>query len=297
LRVLLAHSFYRIPGGEDRYVRQEADLLSKGHSVELLIGRNDRLSETPATAVQMVYSRKRQRKAAETLARFDPDIVHVHNVYPSWGSAVHLAAVEARVPLVMTVHNFRMRCPNGLMFTEGSICRRCQRGNYLQAIAHRCFPTRRQSFAYAGALWIHRFAVRLQDEVSLFVCPSDFVRNELVTWGFSAETTVTIPNFCYPQSDADPQPGRFGVFVGRLSSEKGVHVLLEALRIAKDPPFRVVGDGPMGSLLRNQAVALGLTNIEFLGRVPPDQVGEILRGSRFLAMPSLSNETGGLAAL
>jgi glycosyltransferase involved in cell wall biosynthesis len=297
VRVLLAHSFYRTSGGEDRYVQQEAELLSKGHSVELLVGRNDRLSETPATAVQMVYSRKRRREAADTLARFDPDIVHVHNVYPSLGSAVHLAAVEARVPLVMTVHNFRMRCPNGLMFTEGSLCRRCQRGNYLQAIAHRCFPSRRQSFAYAGALWIHRFAVRLQDKVSLFVCPSDFVRKELVTWGVPAERTVTIPNFCYPQSNADPQPGSFGVFVGRLSSEKGVHVLLEALRIAKDPPFRVVGDGPMESALRNQAVGLGLTNTKFLGRLPSNQVGEVLRGSRFLVMPSLWNETGGLAAL
>jgi glycosyltransferase involved in cell wall biosynthesis len=131
----------------------------------------------------------------------------------------------------------------------------------------------------------------------MFVCPSDFVRKELVTWGVLAERTVTIPNFCYPQSNADPQPGSFGVFVGRLSSEKGVHVLLEALRIAKDPPFRVVGDGPMESVLRNQAAGLGLTNTKFLGRLPANQVGEVLRGSRFLVMPSLWNETGGLAAL
>ena len=278
-------------------MRQEADLLSRNHSVDLIVGRNDRLSATPATAARMVYSRRRRRDAARMLAHFGPDIVHVHNMYPSLGSAVHLAAVEAGVPLVMTVHNFRLRCPNGLMFTEGSVCRRCERGNYLQAITHQCFPTRRQSVAYAGALWVHRFMTRLEEKVSLFVCPSDFVRTQLEMWGVSPEKLITIPNFSYPQSDADPTPGGFGVFIGRLSSEKGVHILLEALRVAKDPPFRVVGDGPMASFLETRARRLGLRNTKFLGRLLPEQVSEILRASRFLAMPSLWNEVFGLAAL
>jgi glycosyltransferase involved in cell wall biosynthesis len=155
----------------------------------------------------------------------------------------------------------------------------------------------KQSMAYAGVLWLHRFAARLEDKVSLFVCPSDFVRNELLRWGVPPWKVVTIPHFVKPHSQADPKPGRFGVFVGRLSSEKGVDVLLDALHLAKDPPFRVVGDGGLAAVLRSRAARNGLKKTEFLGAVPPERLDDLLRGSRYLAMPSLLNETGGMAAL
>jgi glycosyltransferase involved in cell wall biosynthesis len=297
LRILLAHSFYRLPGGEDRYVHQQAELLSRGHSVELLAKPNEQLSDTIGTAAKMLYSGRRKLEVARALNRFSPDVVHVHNVYPSLGPAVHLATAEAGIPLVMTVHNYRMRCPNGVMFTEGSPCRRCQRGNYLNALTHHCFPTKKQSIAYAGVLWPHRFAARLDDKVSLFVCPSEFVRDELAKWGFLPRRVVVIPNFVYPQPGADPTPGHFGVFIGRLSSEKGLGVLLEALHMAGDPPFRVVGDGPLRTALRMEAAEIGLKNTEFLGQLPRDRVDEVLREARFLAIPSIWDENAPLAGL
>jgi glycosyltransferase involved in cell wall biosynthesis len=297
LRILLAHSFYRIPGGEDRYVRELAKLLSRDHSVELLSSRNERLSDTVATAAKMFYSGRKKYEVSRVLDRFGPDIVHVHNVYPSLGPAVHLASADAGIPLIMTVHNFRMRCPNGVMFTEGSPCRRCQRGNYLNAVTHDCFPSSKQSVAYAGALWSHRFVTRLEDKVSLFVCPSEFVRDELVQWGIHPSRVVVTPNFVYPQPDANPIPGHFGVFVGRLSGEKGVGDLLEALRIARDPPFRVVGDGPLATTLRGEAAKIGLNKTEFLGQLPRDRVDEVLRRARFLVIPSLWDENAPLAGL
>jgi glycosyltransferase involved in cell wall biosynthesis len=297
LRILLAHSFYRIPGGEDHYVRRQVELLSREHSVELVAERNEQLSPTGATAVRMLYSRGKKQEVAETIARFDPDVLHVHNVYPSLGPAVHLAAATAHVPLVMTVHNYRMRCPNGLMFTEGSACRRCQRGIYVNAVAHRCFASAKQSMAYASVLWVHRFLARLDDKVSLFITPSNFVRNEVVSWGIPPNRVVAIPNFVEPRPDADPRPGRFGVFLGRLSAEKGVDVLLDALRIAGDPPFRVVGDGPLAGVLRSKAETTGLKNTEFLGWLPHDRVNDVLREARFLALPSVWDENCPLAAL
>ena len=150
VKILLAHSFYRVPGGEDGFVRQQAELLSHDHMVELFYKRNDELSASITTATKMLSSGNREREVARVLGRFRPNIVHVHNVYPALGTAMHFASAKARIPLVMTVHNYRMRCPNGLMFTEGSVCHRCQGGNYLNALTHRCFPSKQQSAAYAG---------------------------------------------------------------------------------------------------------------------------------------------------
>ena len=297
LRILLAHSFYRIPGGEDRYVRRQLQLLSETHIVELLEARNEQLSDSVGTATRMIYSPMRAREATSVITRFAPDIVHLHNVYPSFGPAVHLAAARVGAPLVMTVHNYRLRCPNGLRFTEGSLCGRCERGNYLQALVHDCLPTRKQGLSYAGSLWLHRFVARLEKRVALFICPSEFVRTQCVDWGLPEDRLLTIPHFVYPSPGSNPEPGVFGVYVGRLSREKGVDVLLRALRLAGDPPFRIVGDGPVAGELRSGAAKLGLKRTEFLGSLTHDGVAETLRESRFLVVPSVMNETAGLAGL
>ena len=276
---------------------QQARLLAANHTVELLLKRNDELSETVSTVTRMLHSTSRKREVLSILNTFRPDVVHVHNIYPSLGPAVHLACQEARIPLVMTVHNYRLRCPNGLMFTEGSRCMRCLPGNYANAVAHHCLPSKKQTLAYASVLWIHRYVLRLENRVSFFLCPSSFVRNLIVGWGIPPARVLAIPNFVYPRTDADPGLGSFGVFVGRLSQEKGVHVLLDALRIANDPPFRIIGDGPMAARLRDRAARLGLRQTVFLGRLASDRVDEALRDARFLVIPSLGDENCPIAAL
>ena len=145
MRILYAHSFYRAPGGEDRHVRDQVDLVSGAHDVELVSESNVDLSESPATATRMLYSRAKKRDVGRIIDRFAPDVVHIHNTYPSLGPAVVLAANDRGIPIVMTVHNFRLRCPNGLMFTEGALCRRCQSGVYTNALLHQCFPTMKQA--------------------------------------------------------------------------------------------------------------------------------------------------------
>ena len=188
MRILYAHCFYRIPGGEDRHVRDQVDLVSRAHDVELISEANVDLSESPATAVRMLYSRSKKRSTwAQIIDRFAPDVVHVHNTYPSLGPAVLLAAHERRIPVVMTVHNFRLRCPNGFMFTEGAMCRRCESGIYINAIVHRCFPTKKQAGAYAAVLWAHRFVMRLEQRIARFIVPSEFMRQRLLASGGSAK--------------------------------------------------------------------------------------------------------------
>jgi glycosyltransferase involved in cell wall biosynthesis len=297
LRVLIAHSFYRVPGGEDRYVRQQVELLSAGHEVELIGRRNETLAPSLSTASMMAFSRAATRAIEDRIEAFAPDVIHLHNPYPSLGPAVHLAAARCGVPLVQTVHNLRFRCPNGLMFTERRICRRCEGGNYVNAVTHGCFPSRRQATAYAGVLWLHRFLLRLERHVAAFVAPSTFMTEQLIGWGIPKRRISTIRNFV-PLPGATPSSvGDVGVYIGRLSEEKGLHVLLEALSLAGDPPFRIIGDGPLLEDLRSLAARLGLRHTVFAGRVDAPDVQRAIEGCRFLVMPSLCHENAPLAAL
>jgi glycosyltransferase involved in cell wall biosynthesis len=296
VRVLIAHSFYRVPGGEDSYVRTQARLLAARHDVELLGPVNDELSR-PEAMHRLVYSGPVRRAVEAAIDRFRPDVIHVHNLYPALGPAVHLAARRRGVPLAMTVHNLRLRCPNGLMFTEGELCRRCERGVYAHAALHRCFPTRAQGAAYAGALWLHRFPMRVESAVSAFLSPSRFMAGRLAEWGIPPEK-IEVVRSCVPAApDPGRAPGEYGLYLGRLSNEKGVDVLLPALAAAGDPPFRIAGSGPAAGRLREMAGELGLTRTTFLGLVDRGTVAELLAGSRYVVTPSIAEENLPLSVL
>jgi glycosyltransferase involved in cell wall biosynthesis len=299
LRILYAHCFYRVPGGEDRHVRDQVELVSRAHDVELISESNVDLSEGPATAARMLYSRAKKQEVGATIDRFAPDVVHIHNTYPSLGPAVLLAAHERGIPVVMTVHNFRLRCPNGFMFTEGAMCRRCESGIYVNAVVHRCFPTRKQAGAYAAVLWAHRFVMRLEGRIARFIVPSEFMRQRLLEWGIDEERIRVIRHFVPSAGSrgADTKIGSYGVFVGRLSSEKGLDVLLAALHRAGDPPFLIVGDGPQRRALEDLASSLSLANTRILGWRPHEEVGDLVSAARYVAIPSVGEETANLVAL
>ena len=299
LRILYAHSFYRIPGGEDQHVRNQVDLVSRAHDVELISEANVDLSEGAATAARMLYSRTKRQDVGAVIDRFAPDVVHVHNAYPSLGPAVLLAARERGVPVVMTVHNFRLRCPNGFMFTEGAVCHRCESGLYVNAFVHRCFPTKKQAGAYAAILWAHRFVMRLEERIARFIVPSEFMRQRLLEWGIGEERVRLIRHFVRSvgSAGAETSIGSYGAFFGRLSAEKGVDLLLAALHRAGDPPFLIVGDGPQRQALEDLARRLRLANTRFLGWRPHDEVRELVAAARYVAIPSVSEENAPLVAL
>lgn len=297
MRILIAHSFYRVAGGEDRYVRQQLDLLQDDHDVTLLSERNEDLTPGLATARRMVGSASHRRSVEATMRAFRPDVVHLHNPYPALGPSVHLAARTLGIPLVVTVHNYRLRCPNGFLFTEGEICTRCTGGNHVNAVLHRCFPSRAQGAAYASALWVHRFVRKLERDVDAYVTPSEHVRDTLAGWGIPERKLVTVRNFTDLPEAPRRGGGRFGVYLGRLSAEKGIDVLLAALERAGDPEFRIVGDGPVETELREAARARGLDRTRFLGRLDPDEVAAVLADALYLALPSVWHENAPLAAL
>jgi glycosyltransferase involved in cell wall biosynthesis len=296
LRVLVAHSFYRVPGGEDGAVRQQVELLSRRHHVELLARQNADLTGGLSTARRMTFSSRERSEVESLVDRFRPDVIHLHNAYPALGPSVHLVAHKRAIPLVMTMHNFRLRCPNGYMFTEGEPCRRCEGGLYHNAVIHRCFPSRSQAMGYATALWAHRVLMRLDDKVDLYMTPSDFMRRRMLDWGFEDSRVEVVRNFTTGLKRSE-RLGSYGLYLGRISSEKGIDVLLRSLSKAGDPPFKVAGDGPVLNALQELAAGLGLHHTEFLGRLSRDEVERTLADARYVALPSSWDENAPLAAL
>jgi glycosyltransferase involved in cell wall biosynthesis len=296
LRIAIGHAFYRQSGGENHFVHQEAELLGSRHEVHMLARHNIALDSNVRTGREMVYSSQAHAWATRALASLRPDVLHLHNIYPSIGPAFHLAAQSLRIPVVMTVHNLRMRCPNGYMYTEDGACSRCQRGNHTHAVLHQCFPNRKQGAAYALATWVHRFILKLQNKVDVFIAPSEFVARTLVDWGIPTTKVHLIRHFVQTEVAFGP-PTTKGLFAGRLSAEKRLDVLLDALALAGDPPFMVAGDGPLADALKTKTRKLQLGKTEFLGHISHRRLQSLWEDLGYAVICSGAHETASLIAM
>jgi glycosyltransferase involved in cell wall biosynthesis len=304
MKVLIAHNRYasREPSGENMVVDREAVLLAAaGARVELFERSSDEITAMSpprklAVAGSPIYGRRAQRALERTLERFRPDIVHLHNPYPLLSPWVVRTARRHGVAVVHTVHNYRLSCVAGTCFRAGAPCQDCLPTRLRwPAVVHGCYRgSRAQSLAMAGALVVHR---RTWDGVARFLAISGTVARFLADQGVPPARIVVKPNIV-------PDPGRHGergaglLYVGRLTEEKGVDVLLAAWRRHPDGalgPLRLVGDGPLRR--RVEEAAAGRLDVDFLGRLPPDEVREEMRRAAAVVVPSLWSEPFGLVAV
>ena len=283
MRVLIAHNAYQQRGGEDSVVAEEAALLrAHGHEVEQLTAHNDdivgmsRLSLAAGTA----WSTASAQEMRARCAAFRPDVVHVHNSFPLLSPSIHWAAQEAGVPVVQTLHNFRLLCPQAMLLRNGQVCEDCVgrlpwrgavRGCYRGSVA--------QSAVLAGMLVLHRGLGTWERKVNRFIALNEFCRNKFIQGGLPASRVVVKPNFV--DLPAPPQRERRGLlFVGRLSPEKGLGVLAEAARSLAEA-VTVVGAGPMEQELS------GAPGLRLSGPLPMNEVLARMQESSALVMPSV----------
>lgn len=298
MRILVAHNRYKFAGGEDAVVRDEVALLRQhGHSVQLLEQDNDEvigLRGKAIAAVSAFYSPSSRTRMKRVIHDFHPDIVHVHNWFPMLSPSILMEADSRGVPLVQTLHNFRMLCANALLYRDGAICIECLGKSLpMNGIAHGCYRGSRTGSAVVTAAYaVHRLA-NTWNGIDKFIAVSEFERAILVQGGLPAEKIVTKPNFvvgekCDPVSAVPAS----ALFVGRLSPEKGVHTLLSAWRTGKIPMcLKVIGDGPLADAVL--ACAAANPSIEYLGKQPSEAVYRAMATARFLVFPSEWFETFG----
>lgn len=290
LRVLVAHNRYQLPGGEDAVFEAELALLrSAGCEVGTFETSNagiDTWRARISAATGATYSFEGRAGMARAISRFQPDVVHVHNLFPRPGPAIFDACVAAEVPAIWTLHNFRLACPQATLFREGRSCHDCVGRLPFAAVAHGCYRgSRLGSASVAGMIAFHRLAGTWRRKVSRFIVLTEFARSVAIEAGVPAERIRVKPNFAHDPGSGERE--RCGaVYVGRLSAEKGVMTLIEGWRSVGDIPLMVVGEGPERLALQRIAPP----NVRFLGQLPHDDVLKIVGQAQALILPSLCHD-------
>lgn len=288
MKILLAHNNYGKYSGEEAVVdKMDALFRSLGHEVAQLRMTTEGLRETAAGKVKGflagVYSPRGVRAMREALRREKPDVVNVHNLYPFISPAALFECRKARVPVVMTIHNFRLICPTGLFMRNGAPCEEClERRNEWGCVAHNCEQSVLKSAGYALRSFVARKTGAYAGCVSVFACITDFQRRKLVSYGIPAERIVVIPNSLeVPRTDTEPVQGDYVGFCGRLSAEKGVDLIIEAARRHPEIPFRLAGEVRDPRMVENLPA-----NVELAGYVSGPALEDFYGRSRLMVMAS-----------
>lgn len=288
LRILLVHNYYQQRGGEDVVVENEVELLrQKGHNVDFFSVTNASIHgwrRTIAAGLSAIYNPQARWQLAARLREFRPDIVHVHNFFPQLSPSIFAACREAGVPSVMTLHNFRILCATTSLYYDGGICERSLRHSAFWAVPHRTYRSSYlATLSLACMVDLHKWIRTWRRNVDVFIALTDFAKAKFVEGGLAAEQIVVKGNaIADPAVDVRSSEPRHGaLYVGRLSSEKGLATLLAAWQ-GVDYPLRIVGDGP----LRAMCDAAQNENIKCLGLRDRAQVYNEMRRAAFLVLPS-----------
>lgn len=295
MKILVVHNSYREPGGEDIVVAQEKRLLkSKGHTV-IEYARSNHEANNASVVDRMrllktIVSAQDSRMDVQQLLETErPDIVHIHNTFMMVSPSIYQACVDAKIPTVQTVHNYRLLCPATYLFRDGKVCEECIDHGLMRGVQHGCYrDSRLTTAAVALMLQVHRTRGTWTNEIDAFILLTEFAKRKLTENGLPSEKVYVKPNFveCDPGERRDA--GDFVLFVGRLSQEKGVDVLLDAWKLLKAPlPLRIVGDGPSRLGLEARVEKEDLNSVKFLGRLDRDQTRDQMKKARFLVVPSL----------
>jgi len=300
VRILQAHTRYRQAGGEDAVVAAEAGLLrSGGHEVAQFEAQNPAGAVAAAGAMATAaWNPTAARRMADRITEFGPEVVHVHNTWFAMSPSVIEATRRQGVPVVLTLHNYRLMCSNGLLFRDGRPCTDCVGNHPWHGVVHRCYRGSAPASAVAAtSIALHRSRGTWRRGVSAYIAMTEAARPLFVAAGLPSDRIVVKPHFV-----ADPGPrrrppsaSRTVLYVGRLEVGKGIEVLLRAWRRLGDSNLEllVIGEGP----LRDVAQRVAPPGVRFAGWLPSEQLRDHLLTARALAFPSEWYEPFGLTVV
>jgi len=300
VRVLQIHAPYRNGGGEDSVVRDEAGLLrTAGHEVLEHHFPNPRgHTQTLASLAVAPWNAAAAHEIRRVVRRFQPDVAHVHNTWfrlsPSVPSTVH----RMGIPVVMTLHNYRLMCVNGLLLRQGRVCEDCVGTHPWRGVWHRCYRDSAPLSALAAStIALSRACHTWERSVDRFIAPSAFVAAKIAGGGVAAERITVKPHGVQDPGHRLDAASRSStvLFVGRLSSEKGMSVLLDAWERAQLASLQlvVVGEGPQRQALESRRGR----GVEFLGWRERDVVRRLMLTARALVFPSIWYESFALTVV
>ncbi len=292
MKVIMVHNAYGKFSGEEAVVRDITSLLiSKGHDVVKFERSSAELPNlkfgTFRSFFSGIYNPWARIQFKNALAIEHPEIIHIHNLFPLISPSILSVAKSAGIPVVMTVHNYRLVCPNGLHYTTGRICEDCNGGKEYFCVINNCEQSIPKSIGYALRNWFARIRRSFYDNVTLFCCLTHFQKNRLTHAGFPADRISIIPNMVMiPKQTTTSQSGKYVGYVGRISGEKGISILFTAAKVCPDIMFNLAGAYTSMPDIVNQASA----NINLLGHCNTESLKEFYLHCRFIVLPSVCFE-------
>jgi glycosyltransferase involved in cell wall biosynthesis len=290
MKILVVHNRYRIPGGEDSVFADENNLLeSNGHSIVRYVRSNDEINSGGLfnASLQTIWSQSSYKDVRQVLVAEKPDIIHVHNFFPLISPSIFYAAQSMNIPVVQTLHNYRLWCLNAYFFREGGICEDCKDSPFLlPGIRHQCYRNSlAASTVLATMLSVHR-ALPTWDKVDVFITLSKFAQNKFIEYGLPAHKMRLKPNFVHPAPLLGDGRDNSVLYVGRLSPEKGIDTLLSAWsQLGNRITLKIAGSGPLQKEV--ESVASQNSGVQFLGQQPSEEIYRLLGQSKALIFPSL----------
>jgi glycosyltransferase involved in cell wall biosynthesis len=296
MRILMLHDRYQVRGGEECSTAADVALLREGgHSVELWEQDNTEIHQIGRlrTAARTIWSSAAHHAVTNKLRTDRFDLLHVQNFFPLWSPSVYWAAQSLGVPVVQTLHNYRLTCVNGLLFRRDAACEKCLgRAVPWSGIWHGCYRgSRAASSVVAGMIGWHHLVGSWERKVGAYISVSDFARRKFLAAGLPADKIVVRPNFLHPIPSAGAGRGGYALYAGRLTAEKGIPTLLQAWKAASPVlPLVIVGDGPLRDTVISAAEP---GKIEYRGSKSLEEVLELMGKAEFLVFPSQCYETMG----
>lgn len=299
LKILIIHNSYVFRGGEDEVVEAEKRMLEAYGYTIIMYSRNNREIEGLGLGAELrfflkdiFWSKQAYDDIRVLIRREKPDIAHIHNVLFVISPSAYDACYDEQIPLVQTLHNFRLLCPIGIFFRQGKICEECLSSGKINAVFHKCWKNSYlKSFLLVQVVGRLVQKVVLQKKVNAFICLTQFAKEKFIRHGVPQEKIFVKPNFL----DEDPGPATnkqlYAIFVGALRDHKGIRTLIRAWREIKNSPLlKVVGSGPLEAELKGLSKSL---NIEFIGQKPFEETLVLIKNASFLILPSECYETFG----
>jgi glycosyltransferase involved in cell wall biosynthesis len=289
LKILQVHNFYRIRGGEDVVVERERELLrSAGFVVETFYKYSDKISgayEKIRAGFELSSSSSIEQEFQQVLSQSRPDIVHVHNFFPLITPLIFALCRREKIPVVFTLHNFRLFCANGLMLRSGKPCDLCLTKGVFPAVLHSCYRNSRL-FTLPVARMIAKAKNEniWQEQVDLFVSTTEFTKSVYEKYGIPKEKVLVKGNFSPDLSTLQRKQKNFALYAGRLSEEKGIRTLVKSWK-PKFGELRFCGTGPLAEWIRESGFSV-------VQNANQNELHQVMAECKYLILPTECYETG-----
>ncbi len=299
MNILQIHNYYQYSGGEDVVLKNEYELLtSKKHTVLQYLKNNSEISDYSLLQKGKLfyntsYSKKSYREILKLFKVEKPDVAHVHNTLPLITPAVYYACNELNIPVVQTLHNYRLLCSNAYLFRNGKVCEECIGKSLYHSLKYGCYRySRIQTFALARMVEKHRKLVTWSTKIDAYIALTNFSKKKIVEGGFPENKIFIKPNFLSNDPGVNDLQTDYFLFAGRLDITKGLHIILNAIsNVNESIKILVAGDGPCKSEIQNTS------KIKYEGQLTRIDLIKKIHEAIAVIFPSIWYETFGLSII